>query len=361
MSKVKGKHKLGGNAQIIKGANRKDSDLAADGTGWLNEPVPNFLEHNNETIIKAKCDNNAMIRLGRDRFSRSSGDDKSLKEIPAQTPTQRQAESGFSAFDGAGAIDIVVGRGAPYPFDSGISTTKTPMYTTKVLKGTTIEGGIPKLDNKSIPEGVDHPMIFMDAARIYISQMCYPDKYFNIKNPTQSGTIDKNPCSAIVIKGDKIRMHARRDIKIVAGTDKGDKAEAKIDSNGYPIRDDQGRIYLMKNEYATCTPAVRGDKLVELLKSMMNTQKSIIIMLNNLTVSQMKFNGIQGAAFYATPSGPTTGNPICEAAAILDVLENTLNIFNQYFEGAFNIPMNELLKCSPVGEESILSKHVFIS
>ena len=143
--------------------------------------------------------------------------------------------------------------------------------------------------------------------------------------------------------------------------DKGDKTEAKIDSNGYPIRDDQGRIYLMKNEHATCTPAVRGDKLVALLNEIMRSQKALIIMLNNTVVNQIKFNGVQAAAFYATPSGPTTGNPICEAAGIASILEHVKDIFNQYFEGVLNIPMNELLSCSPVGEESILSKHVFIS
>lgn len=361
MSKVKGKHLLNGNARIIKQEDGftgpEDYSIPPDGSGWLNEPVPNFYQHNNEKIIQANCDNNAMIRIGRDRFDERSLEDKSRKSIPSVSPTQRYADSGFSAFDGAGAIDLVVGRGAPWPFDSGISQTQAPMYTTKVSEDYT--GVIPTLASEQDPR--PHPMIFMDAARIYISQMCYPDKYFKISNPTRSGTIDKNPCSAIVIKGDKIRMHARRDVKIVAGGDKGDKKTAQIDSNGYPIRDDQGRIYLMKNENASCTPAVRGDKMVELATKILRAQKNIIVILNNIIVNQMEFNSILGTSFYVSAAGSTATNPVNQQAAVKSIGSYVTDIMNSYFEAIYNIPMDELTACTPAGADSILSKHVFIS
>jgi hypothetical protein len=358
MSKIKGKHLCGKSSTIIPGSYKK----ADDGTGLLKEQVPNFYQHNNEECIYAKHNNNAMIRLGRDRYDQKSNVDPSLKSTQAKTPTIRQADSGFAAFQGAGAIDLVVGRGAPWPFASSgglMSENMPPLYTTRVVDTPT--GKIPELEN-GVPElKQNHPMIFMDAARIYISQMCNPDKYFNLKNPTTSGTIDKNPCSAIVIKGDKIRMHARRDIKIVAGLDRGDKRAAKIDSNGYPIRDDTGRIYLMKNEQATCTPAVRGDKMVMLAEKILSTQRNIIVMLNNIVVNSMKLNSVLGTSFYVSPSGPTAVNPVCAAATVFDTLASVNEIFNQYFEGFYNISMNQMESCTPAGADSILSKNVFIS
>lgn len=353
-SDKKGKHLLGKDAEIIPGTFNITPE------GLLTEEVPNFQQLSNELIIKPEHDNNAQIRLGRDRLSDRVLEDPARKEITAKDPMQRRAASGYSGYQGSGAIDIVVGRGAPWPFrlEEGEATQMPPHYTTKIYEG----GVVKKLREGSPSQAeVDHPLIFMDAARIYMSQMCKPDLYFKIKNPTGSSTIDKNPCSAIVIKGDKLRMHARRDIKIVAGGDLGDKRAAKIDSNGYPIRDDQGRIYLMKNEQASCSPAVRGREMVACVKDILNTQRNIIIMLSNMLFNQVELNAKFGTEFYVSPSGPTAFNPVSAEGMMKANLENVNNIFNTYFEGFYNISMSEMTYAEAAGANSILSKHVFIS
>ena len=71
----------------------------------------------------------------------------------------------------------------------------------------------------------NHPGVLMDAARIYISQMCLIDDYFGIakeistsNNALNMSTEVPRPTtisSAIMIKADEVRMHSRKDIKIV--------------------------------------------------------------------------------------------------------------------------------------------------
>ena len=79
-------------------------------------------------------------------------------------------------------------------------------------------------DGQKLREG-EHDGTIMDAARIYISQMTDVDFHFDLP---EVGKIkyDSNPCSAITLKADRVRINSRRDIRIIAGND------SQIDSNG---------------------------------------------------------------------------------------------------------------------------------
>ena len=124
----------------------------------------------------------------------------------------------------AGAIDIVVGRMSPFPLNVK-DKTFGPLYKTKEgiheLQTEFLNGTNPENDNK--PFSVPHPAYVMDAARIYISQMTDVDENFDIQRSlfspsgVSSDTKKRTPCSAVMVKSDKIRLHARQDIKIVTG------------------------------------------------------------------------------------------------------------------------------------------------
>ena len=74
----------------------------------LSEPVPVFLKRPGDKLIQAETDNNTMIVLGRDRTGRGESKENTL------------GKGSFGDHMGAGAIDIVVGRGAPFvmPLDN---------------------------------------------------------------------------------------------------------------------------------------------------------------------------------------------------------------------------------------------------
>ena len=150
---------------------------------FLDEEVPEFLARSSDLIIKPKLDNNTLIWMGRDRNFHEKKKrivDGSVMEGYSEQdhkdPSKKTLKSGYSDHQGAGAIDMVVGRCAPYPFES--SSKIGPLFLT------IDEGGKKEIETTSLTNSQDgedtskHPGIMMDAARIYISQMCDVDDYF---------------------------------------------------------------------------------------------------------------------------------------------------------------------------------------
>ena len=76
------------------------------GDASLHEPVPKFFLRPGERIIEGE--NNTAIVLGRDRSPTN-------QEIFSKNVENRSYTSGYSDYMCAGAIDIVVGRMAPFP------------------------------------------------------------------------------------------------------------------------------------------------------------------------------------------------------------------------------------------------------
>lgn len=319
------------------------SSGAADGRNGTNlsEPVPQYLgRHSDHILIPPEGkNNNTIIIMGRDRNTYSPknknmgppeddykrvmwGSDENPEDLAVLK--QPYGPSGYSDYMGAGAIDIIVGRGAPFP-----QTKKTldnfpqklpPIYQTKFrddLKGKTIFVD-PETNIK-----YKHSGHLMDAARIYISQMCQIDKYFGIN--TKKGLADhQGPGSAIMLKADKLRMHSRRDIYIVAG---GGDNGYKRDSCNYTISE-KGKIYLMSQNNDTptdpskpgpfqvrpLTGIVRAREMEMCVRAIVQSLQDITELMKKVWVSQAIVNNYFGHEIYGTPLGMTPPNPFSQTA-----------------------------------------------
>tara|TARA_B100001564_G_scaffold360043_1_gene385062 strand:+ start:2056 stop:3168 length:1113 start_codon:yes stop_codon:yes gene_type:complete len=248
--------------------------------GPLSEPVPEFLPRDGDGIIKADgfkpglYDNNTMIIFGRDRCG--------VGEYDTRTVKNTNSKLDYSDYMGAGAIDIVVGRGAPFPVDrKGYSLG--PLFNTK-RKITDMQAV--KLGEQE----VHHEGTAMDAARIYISQMTSLDRSFKISNDIikAGDTVQEStkylPYSGIMIKADQVRMHAREDIKIVTGGD-----EEQINSLGEPVV--KKGIHLMAgNKIKEQQPLVLGDNLQLCLLAIVEKINQINSKLQEFGKQQMIIN-----------------------------------------------------------------------
>jgi hypothetical protein len=158
------------------------------------ESIPRFRKRPGDIALEGT--NNTLIVLGTDR-SGSLG--KSKHE--------------------AGAIDIVAGRGQT-PDTGGISAD-----TTSITKFRRQEkGGVLKKElNKSLDilkEKEGDPDFENDKSRILISQKTSVDENFGLKDYNEKfGVKDGNEGDAsIVIKSDKVRLIARKDIELVVAS-----------------------------------------------------------------------------------------------------------------------------------------------
>mgnify|MGYP001435055027 CR=1 FL=1 len=144
----------------------------------LSEPVPSYSKRPGDWVLKSpEQDNNAAIILGRDRnpfgpTRRNIHKGPGSNEHPGDDDTVPGAASGYSDYMRAGAIDLVVGRGAPYPLEK-MSFSRgeqlPPLFKTQPvdeLLGKALRSGV-----DDAPDGILKPPGYvMDAARIYISQ-----------------------------------------------------------------------------------------------------------------------------------------------------------------------------------------------
>lgn len=331
----------------------------------LDEPVPEYMSRSTDLVIKPDIDNNTMICLGRDRWYQEKQkkiiDNKvilGLKEKDDVDPALRDLSSGYSTHQGAGAIDIVVGRGAPYPFDG--KSRLGPLYTTEdESKKDQSEIATVKLKDQRDTTN-NHPGLLMDAARIYISQMSDIDKYFAIENEQPTCRGEDKPSSAIVLKADRLRMHSRRDIKIVAGGD-GSVRPAR-DSNGYIINE-HPKIHLIvgNGTLGDQQPVPLGRNLFACLKRMYQCQQNILEVLNNLVTTQMALNIVVSNSIRVTPAGPSCTDPVSQAMSIVKNFSDVNDMFNIYFEKFWNIPTDEFGYLNPSNSEFILSRNITIN
>lgn len=263
-------------------------DNGQDGTNGmpLCEPIPQYFQRPDDDIIQGK--NNTHICFGRDRTGKGELDIS--KSDKGDSASNSLGKGSYGDHMGAGSIDLVAGRGAPFPMQlKGISLG--PLYQTKY---DIVEY---KSDDLRIMNGPDpvfapHPAYAMDASRILISQMTRADTNFGIEtnimregshmyNPKSS----KVPYSAIVLKSDQLRFHAREDIKIVTGGDKETK-----NSQGEPTMT-RGGIHLMaQNQKNKQQPIPLGTNLLALLAKTLDKLESTLGILITLTTEQMEFN-----------------------------------------------------------------------
>ena len=343
----------------------------------LSEPVPAYDSRAGDVIINSEkmkqgMDNNAMIILGRDRWTQGPDRSDIIPYGSMENPNSilsgklNSDASGFSTHSGAGMIDIVVGRGAPFylPIErpgSGEIGELPPLFTTTEnpvarMVDKNLNGYDPNRDNQ---DG-KHKGYMMDAARIYISQMCQVDEYFKI-NTVKTPLSDKGPCSAIILKADKLRMHSRRDIYIVAGGD----GRVTHDSNGYEITE-SGRIYLVSknmldndiNERGLAS-VTREKELTECIGEILQVCQSLAEIVNTFTVSQAWVNEAFAQAFYGTAIGMTTKFPL---AQYLDKIKQMVDMkegLQVHAMKLYNIPKIKTSYLSASAKKFIGSRHVF--
>ena len=135
----------------------------------LKEPIPTYEPVQSENVIEGP--NNSFIIQGRDR------------------PGSAYSGYGGRGATQAGRIDLIAGLGSSHKDSKG-------------LYG-------PPDSNVLV-----NPNFAMDAARIYMSQKSDIDKYMGIAEVPRQSPPGR---SAIGLKADAIRIHARNDIKLVTG------------------------------------------------------------------------------------------------------------------------------------------------
>lgn len=293
----------------------------------LSEPVPTYFARPGDGILRANSfeagthDNNTMIVFGRDRTGQG--------EIDSSDTGLKKSSSGYSRYMGAGAIDIVVGRCSPFPV-SIRGKTWSPSFNTKTdvdeLKLETLQGKDPEDQGKDF--STTHPAVIMDAARIYISQMTDIDENFKIQKRLFVGSTIREdlskrmPCSGIMLKADKIRMHARQDIKLVT---KG--PHETINSQGNDITQTGGcGIHLIaNNEPSNQQPIPLGDNLATMLDDLINRVDQLAGIVFNFTASQMKYNSVLGMH---THHGPFMG--LSDAPSLTVLPKSVETVLDQF-------------------------------
>ena len=347
-----------------------NSGQTGRGNTGLLEPVPAYLGRKGDKAIYGANDNNATIILGRDR--NPFGPPRSRiphgsEEDPNNPKSSSSEVSGFSDYMGAGAIDIVVGRGAPF----ALELKKHGMFP----------AGLPPLYVSRDPDGLagkpltggNHPGVVMDAARIYISQMCQVDDYFKIKKPktifdknktTTTLIEEKGPCSAIMLKADKLRLHSRRDVYIIAGGDHVPAGSA-IDSNNNAITE-SGKIHLISKNgqdpsIKGASPAVRYVELRDCLKEICTAVQDVLEIVNSFAFWQMKLNSKLSNTVLGTAVGITTCNPINQAMEKITKIANMKDLLQIHAMKSYNIPKIETNYLTDGGDRWIASRNVTLN
>ena len=351
--------------------NMKNAVLA-DGYGArpVFEHVPNFFKRGSDNTLSGP--NNTLIVMGRDRYPEAG------TEVWSQDELERNEQSGYSHHMGAGAIDIVVGRGAPFPVDTLSNGKKFylgPLYNTWQ-----VSEDVPELKGLQLTQDFIHPGVFMDAARIYISQMTDVDTYFNIKSPLKTigwpggnksiAKLDNRlekpglaATSAILLKADKIRMHSRENIKIVT---KG--PFENMNSQGNFIATEDVGIHLVANNGRDVNdpskeihqhPMVLGSNLELALSDMVELIEETVRIINNVVTAQNNFNQVVANHFHLGGTGPVVFDFFSAWSGIVTSLQLlTTGTMQNYFE---NINLagwkSRYLTDSPNNEKYINSRY----
>lgn len=214
----------------------------------VREAVPRYRKRPGDVAFEGT--NNTLIVLGRDRngaVAKYKTDDTTKAQVVDSLPDDDDQEPG------AGAIDLVAGRG------------QTDATSGKEVDSTTIAGaptGNKEL-GKSAAELVPdegNPSFLTDRSRVYIAQRTKVDKNFGLDvfnselgkgtfqggDPTKKDVKDSDKGDgAIVVKSDKVRLIARSDLEIVV--------------TGYLTRDAKGRLVEDSSEDSWAVVAIKAN------------------------------------------------------------------------------------------------------
>tara|TARA_R100001015_G_C4632794_1_gene196849 strand:+ start:2063 stop:3607 length:1545 start_codon:yes stop_codon:yes gene_type:complete len=348
-----------------------DNQLDGKGDFILHDYVPEYLVRPGEKNIKAGIGGksqhiNANIIIGQDNSPLD-------KQIFQKDSSNRDYTSRYGGYMCSAAIDIVVGRMAPFPLKK-ISQLGdivcSPSFNTEYP---------PELANEMLLNG-KHPGFMMDAARIYISQMTDVDENFKIttevsaashENQGSSGVDPEStkwqkkklvPTSAIMLKSDKFRIHSRQDVKIVTGG-----PNELYNSLGNRIRQNNGIHLIAENgldkngNVLPQQPMVLGYNLIKVLEHYGLLIEDAVQAMDAMTSIQMNFNAIIANNFdlIPIPSGTTIPNPFKKLAGIITQLELLVKTrFGSLFQliNNFNLTAN-YLRDTGENQNFILSRY----
>lgn len=211
------------------------------------EPIPRYRKRPSDVVLEGS--NNTLIVMGRDRTGAAAAFD-------INQATNFKTVIGLPGADistpGAGAIDLVAGRGQT------LTTGGVVVNSTKIDGLPTGFSEIGKANNELV-ENEGDPDFFSDRSRIYIAQRTMPDTNFGLslfnaqlsaiqfpQAPITGSNVEKFNMQdstigdgAIVIKSDKLRFIARSDVEILVTSfikrDENDHLISSSDVNDYAV------------------------------------------------------------------------------------------------------------------------------
>lgn len=218
----------------------KDSDASKN---IKYEPVPRYRKRPADFVIEGS--NNSLLVFGTDRTGPSTNysSDPDKGKIPKLNSDDDPKD------EGSGMIDIVVGRG---------QTEKT--------SGKKVSNKIGKSElgksAKELTEKEGDPDLKNDRSRIILSQRTKTDKNFGItkivNKHSDSGITDAD-ASSIVVKSDKIRLIARKDLVILVTAANESNADGSIKDNSETVDPSKCASLIIKtNGDIVFTPSEEG-------------------------------------------------------------------------------------------------------
>lgn len=262
----------------------------------LTEPIPNYEQAPSETVLRGT--NNSFIVLGRDR------------------PTHFASGYGAKGATQASRIDLIAGFGASYRHKDG---SYGPPCGETLLS----------------------PNFATDAARLYISQKCDIDKDMALATVPFDSSKGR---SAIGLKADEIRLHARGNIKIVTGRGKfhGVGRDGERLSGG-AINEIPGTISLIagnatgkepllsfdildiasifKKRRRALQPVVKGDNLLECIYDLTEIIMSLRAAIGSNTMLIQKMDTLLGNHFHPL-APPVATAPISSYIGITPLIQS---------------------------------------
>lgn len=273
----------------------KDGEFRGIANQKMIEPVPEHHRAGSEIIYSG--DNNSIIVLGRDR------------------PSSLMSGYGGRGHSQAGSIDLVVGRGAPYIFESD------------------------ELGNKLFRD----PDFRTDAARIHISQKTDIDDNFGL---TDGKTGNAKTRSGIGIKADNVRIIGRESIKLVTKTE-------SLNSQGGQITTFKGIDLIAGNDDSDLQAIPKGENLAQALSKLTDHVAQLTNIMETILTTQMKMNNVLMTHTHLAP-----GTPSVEALAggIISNIETVSKTIMRLPLHRMNLEAYKINYLSPVGRYYINSR-----
>jgi len=169
------------------------------------------------------------------------------------------------------------------------------------------------------------PNFKLDAARIYISQKADPDGYFGLAAGKSGNTSKESPRSTVAIKADTVRLISRENIKLITRTDAENAQGGDLDT-GYTAP--FGIDLIAMNDDSGLQPLVKGDNLLQLLKSMMESIHDLRELFTNFleydrTLTMALLNHTHQSPFFGASTSPSFVKLLPEGIkVIVDKLTN---------------------------------------